>query len=150
VIVPGGFFTPASVALSVSTTLHLDAGKTVPATASFRQQAGRGANAKTLLKAGIKSIATNLANQLLRATTGAKHVRSEISAMATLACVMGFLGLIPYVGLVFGAIALIAMIITLVYNGGRAKKVGMIRVGLGIGASLIGALITVIMINMGR
>ena len=104
-ISPGGFFSRASVGLNVTGTLRLESGNTVPATASFKQVAGRGGTAKSLLQAGIKATATQIGNQLVRATTGAKHLRSEISGMATATCVFGLLGLIPFVGLIMLAIA---------------------------------------------
>jgi hypothetical protein len=145
-ISPGGFFSRANVALSVTANVRLSSGNAVSAKASFNQTAGRGGNAKTLLEAGLKATATQVGNQMVRALSGAKHLRSEISGWATATCVFGCLGLIPIVGLVMLAIALITGTLTLVYNSGRAQKVGLVRLGVGLGIGLIGALLSLVIL----
>jgi hypothetical protein len=77
---PGGFFRKASCSLTANAVVRLANGYERPVSAKAAQQAGAVA---AMMKANAKAVATSLGNQILRATTGARHLASEISGLAT-------------------------------------------------------------------
>lgn len=129
---PGSLLRHGSVHIQVTATIHLPGGATETVEVQAAQVAQRGMGAKATLDAAVKSAATKLGNAALKATTGAKHLRSEISGYATATLIFGLLGAIPFLGWLMAGLALITGLVVFAYNRGRAAKVGLRRTWAGL------------------
>jgi hypothetical protein len=139
--VPGGFLKKASCAISTQATIVLPNGRQESTSASGRQQQG---SLDAMRKALVKSCAKTMAAATLKAATGYKHLAQDISTMATCCLVFGILSWIPGIGFLFFAIAAILGLVALVFNAGRARKIGTRRLIFGMVSGATAVLVWII------
>jgi hypothetical protein len=125
----------SSISFSASMFLRSEIARPISATISQK-----GSNLKTMRANNLNSISQQVAKVTIQELGIYKHLRNEVSNMATATCVLGFFSAIPYSGFLMYPVAIVLAIITLVYNKGRENKIGIIRVSIGL---IVGGVLTV-------
>ena len=99
-----------------------------------RQQAG---NVQKMTDKNLRMLGKKFAREVLKDTVGYSHTRAEVNNLATTSCVLACLAIVPYVGFGLYATALVLATMAWAFNSGRADKVGITRVPLGLAWGLI-------------
>jgi len=141
---PGGFMRKGSCAISAETTIIPESGKPFSSTASAQQQQGSIGN---MTKGNVKICARKIAADVVKRAAGCKHMYATISNMATVALIFGLMGIIPFFAFAAIAIVLILGLLVLIFNSERKKKVGLVRIGIGLVFTIAGIVFSILIIK---